>query len=369
MAEPPPLGVQPIEPSLVVDAPLAAGAAPCTRCGNPLSPGDQYCAACGQETEQAAGEQVASEAAAARFLRCETCGAEIRTEALQRSYVCPFCDSTYVVEFTPDASQRRRPEFVLGFAITRQRAQQEFRRWLRTNRWLRPGDLTQAAIEEKQQGVYLPFWTFSTHVSSRWRASIGEYWYETVVRRVRGSDGKMTTRTERVRHTEWWPLTGRHQRYYAGFLVSASRGLSQAEAQQLQPFPLTALVRYQPSYLAGWMSEEYVIDHDQAWQLCQQHFQTLEKRNIAAFLPGDEHRQLQVHSRFEQTGIDLVLLPVHVLSYRYHDRVFRFLVNGYTGQFVGQKPVSGRRVAALVVAILLGIAVLVGLFLLLSAGA
>ncbi len=345
--------------ALAGDALTAVAGEPCSQCGNPLSSDDQFCPACGQANRRSPSP--GSPAAASRFLRCESCGAEISTDIERRSYVCPFCDSTYVVEFTPDQSDRRRPEFVIGFAVTREQARQHFKKWLSTNRWLRPGDLTTAAIEEKQQGVYLPFWTFSTRAYSRWRAKIGEYWYETVQRQVRGSDGKMTTRSERVRHTEWWPLSGRHHRFYAGFLASASRGLSQAEAERIQPFQLTALTRYQPHYLAGWMSEEYVLDHDQAWQICQTHFQHAERQNIAAFLPGDEQRDVMVDSRFEQTGIDLVLLPVHILSYRYRDRVFRFLVNGQTGKFVGQKPVSGKRVAALVVGIVLLIAIIVGI--------
>ncbi|WP_068135621.1 zinc ribbon domain-containing protein [Roseimaritima ulvae] len=359
-----PIEAQIVDPSLSDTAPTALAGEPCARCGNPLSADDQYCPACGQPNDgpsSPAASASKTPAAAARFLRCESCGAEISTDIDRRSYVCPFCDSTYVVEFTPAQSDRRRPEFVIGFAVTRQQARQHFKKWLSNNRWLRPGDLTTAAIEEKQQGVYLPFWTFSTRASSRWRAKIGEYWYETVRRQVRGADGKMTTRTERVRHTEWWPLSGRHQRFYAGFLASASRGLSQAEAEQIQPFQLTALARYQPHFLAGWMSEEYVLDQDQAWQICQAHFQRVERQNVAAFLPGDEQRELVVDSRFERTGIDLVLLPVHILSYRYQDRVFRFLVNGQTGKFVGQKPVSGKRVAALVIGIVLLIAVVVGI--------
>ena len=39
------------------------------------------------------------------------------TDPDQRSYVCPFCDSTYVVEFSRDETDRQRPEFVIGYGL------------------------------------------------------------------------------------------------------------------------------------------------------------------------------------------------------------------------------------------------------------
>jgi hypothetical protein len=37
------------------------------------------------------------------------------------------------------------------------------------------------------------------------------------------------------------------------------------------------------------------------------------------------------------------------LSYRYRDKVFRFLVNGQTGKVAGDKPMSWRRIVAAIV--------------------
>ncbi len=66
--------------------------------------------------------------------------------------------------------------------------------------------------------------------------------------------------------------------------------------------------------------------------------------------------------------IDLVLLPVHVLSYRYRDRVYRFLVNGQTGRFSGEKPVSAIRIGIAVGFLLLIIILIVIVVMLLNGG-
>jgi hypothetical protein len=211
------------------------------------------------------------------------------------------------------------------------------------------------------KGVYLPFWSFSMLAQSDWRASIGEYWYRTETYTTTNSEGKTETRTRRVRETEWWPLSGAHHRFYSGYLVSGSRGLSQADAERIKPFHLPALKRYEPYFLAGWLSEEYSVSRDDALVRCQQEFYGREQSQVAAFLPGDTYRDLQVNTRFSHVNSDLCLLPVYVLSYRYKERLYRFLVNGQTGEVSGDKPVSAWRIGLAVGGgvLLLVIAVLV----------
>ncbi len=55
-----------------------------------------------------------------------------------------------------------------------------------------------------------------------------------------------------------------------------------------------------------------------------------------------------------------MLLPVWIAAYRYHDQVFRFLVNGQTGEVVGKAPYSWIKIllTVLVTAALLGLAYL-----------
>lgn len=335
---------------------------PCASCGCPVESTDKFCPACGAPRVATATETAAPADLAQKHFRCSNCGSEMSADLDQRSYVCPFCDSTYVIEFSPTATDRQRPEFVIGFAVTREQALQKFRQWIRDNSWFRPGDLATQAVADRQKGVYLPFWSFSMLAQSTWSARIGEYWYRTETYTTRDSKGNTVTRTRRVRETEWWPLAGRHHYYYSGYLVSGSTGLPQSEAQRIMPFNLPAMKRYEPFFLAGWLCEEYSVLREDALQASLQEFQRREQQQIAAFLPGDTHQNLSVKSEFSQVNSDLCLLPVYVLSYRYRDRLYRFLVNGQTGKFDGDKPLSWQRISALIGAAIVLI-VIVGLLL------
>ena len=320
---------------------------PCPACGCPIESDDRFCPACGTSRAVKLPPTTDAEPLQKHF-RCTNCGSEMAADPEQRSYVCPFCDSTYVVEFSPAETNRQRPEFVIGFAITREQAQEIFTHWIRENSWIRPGDLSTASIADKQRGVYLPFWSFSMLAESQWSATIGEFWYRTETYTTRDSKGKTVTRTRQVQETEWWPLTGRHHHYHSGYLISASGGLPQSVAQRIMPYNLPAMKRYAPYFLAGWLSEEYSVLRDAALEICLTEFRRRENQNVAAFLPGNTHRNLEVTTNFSQTNSDLCLLPVYVLSYRYRDKLYRFLVNGQTGKFDGDKPLSWLRITLMI---------------------
>jgi hypothetical protein len=355
---------RPTNTSPTLEAPLpqqVAGA--CPHCGAPVDPDDPYCPACGAEMPLRA-EAVAGPPAQRHF-RCKNCGAEVSVDFGQRSYTCAFCDSNYVMEFTPEQSGRQPPEFVIGFAVTPEQARERFRQWLASNSWFRPGDLRMAQVEGKLRGVYLPFWSFSMLARSNWAAQIGEYWYRTETYTTR-ENGKTVTRTRTVRETEWWDLSGNHHRYYSGYLVSGSRGLQQIDAERIKPFHLAALKRYRPYFLAGWLSEEYSVGRDEALGACQQEFYRREQQNVAGHLPGDTNSGLRVETRFSDVNSDLILLPVYLLSYRYGEKLYRFLLNGQTGKASGDKPLSGLRIGLAVAAGLIVIAVVVLTLLLLG---
>jgi hypothetical protein len=379
------------------DAPTPRGQ-PCDACGCPLEPQDKFCPACGSghevtapivtatvvppaaivdavvvgDSSQDGGSKAIAPAAAKptdqKFFRCDNCGAEVGAEGEQRSFVCPFCDSTYVSEFSPALSGRQEPEFVIGFGITPEQAHAKFKAWISENSMFRPGDLKSATIQDKLKGVYLPFWSFSMLAESQWDASIGEYWYRTETYVTRDSKGNMVTKTRRVRETEWWPLSGRHHRYYSGYLVSGSKGLAQDQAERIKPFNLPALKRYEPMYLAGWMSEEYSIARNEALERCQREFYGREQGNVATFLPGDTHRRLSVSTNFSDVNSDLCLLPMYILSYRYGDKLFRFLVNGQTGRCAGDKPLSWKRIGLFSLAVVALIATVVVIVVVVSNG-
>ena len=165
-------------------------------------------------------------------------------------------------------------------------------------------------------------------------------------------NGKTVTRTRTVRETEWFPFSGSYHGYHNRYLVSGSKGLSQALADAIMPYDLGALHRFQPSFLAGWMAEEPSVARDAAYEVSNRYFHAEEKKRVAAFLPGDTHRGLQVATTFSQATSDLILLPLWILIYDYRGKRHQFVMNGQTGATSGTRPKVYWKIVGIVLGIL-----------------
>lgn len=287
-------------------------------------------------------------------IRCSSCGATILIEPLLRTARCPYCDSPSVVS-RPATVDRPDPRFAIGFTVDRRRATEAIRGWLR-GKWLAPSGLRRAAAE-RVQGIYLPAYLYSATVDIEYSAKVGEAYERTKV-------DLSSKRLRRVREIEYRELAGRHASYVTDTVVTASRGLANAELEAIEPFDLAALVGYSPALLSGWIAEEPSLTRDDCRQLARGEVRQRAVGMIEGFLPGDTHRGTSCQTTLRDESADLILLPVWVVALRHHPRkpLVRFVVNGQTGKVWGATPLSWTKLGLIAAAIagLAGLLVLLG---------
>jgi DNA-directed RNA polymerase subunit RPC12/RpoP len=287
-------------------------------------------------------------------IACSSCGATILIESLLRTARCPYCDSPSVVN-RPVTIDRPDPRFAIGFTIDRRRAIEAIRGWLR-GKWLAPSGLRQAAAE-RVQGIYLPAYLYTAGADIEYSAKVGEAYERTKV-------DLSSKRLRRVREIEYRDLAGRHASYVTNTVVTASRGLANAELQAIEPFDLAALVGYSPALLSGWIAEEPSLTRNDCLRLAREEVRQRAVGIIEGFLPGDTHRGTSCQTTLRDESADLILLPVWVVALRHHPRkpLVRFVVNGQTGKVWGVTPLSWLKLALIAAAIagLAGLLVLVG---------
>ena len=75
-------------------------------------------------------------------------------------------------------------------------------------------------------------------------------------------------------------------------------------------------------------------------------------------VPGDTHRNLQVHSLYQDRTFKHILVPVWLVSYNYGAKAYQVVVNGYTGKMAGEHPLSWVKITLAVLAALVLIAVI-----------
>lgn len=280
-------------------------------------------------------------------LSCPSCGAVVELREEQLSRRCAFCETPLVrAELGADLVV----DGVVPFALDRRMAAERLSAFLGEQRWA-PDAVRRGARPEALNDVLVPFYTYDATTRSTYQAQLGVHWYRTVSSTV-VVNGQTQTRTRQQRETEWFPVSGSHVQTYAGHLVSASRGLPEAEANGLEPFDLSEAQPGSPEMLAGLVAERPTVPRDEAKRTAADELATRENAAIRSFLPGDEVGQVENQTSVSVDAVRLMLLPVWIATFRHERKVFRLLVNGQTGEVVGSVP---RSYTKIVIAVVLGL--------------
>ena len=284
-------------------------------------------------------------------LECQSCGAALIVEASALTAKCPYCASPSIA-LRPPTPDRPAPELVLGFVLPEARALALARDFVK-----RPLFAPQAfrrAVPGDIRGLYLPAYLYSAAAYSDYTAQIGEDYTVTETYTTTDSKGNTVTETRTRVETEWRSLRGQHATYVHDLVVTASRGIPNAELEAIEPFDLRALHRFTPKVISGWLAEEPTLKLAECAQLARQEAVDAVSQMLGPFMPGDHHRDLSFSVRLEQEHLALALLPVWVLAVRYREDkpLVRLLVNGQTGKVHGKPPVSALKITALVLLVL-----------------
>lgn len=280
--------------------------------------------------------------------RCSACGATVRVPEGKRAATCAFCDSALVDD---DAQQLAPVDRVVPFVVPRDRAGRLLKAFL-AGQWFAPESVRRASDPSALDDVLVPFWVYDAVARTTFSARVGIHWYRTETYTVT-VNGKRQTRTRQVRETEWFPLEGSHVRQWFDHLVSASKGLAESEANALEPYDLGASLPYAPALVAGVAAEQPTIPRAVAEQVARKELGELERRVIASsHLPGDTSADLRTSTDSTLEEPRLVLLPVWIAAVRTPQGTLRLLVNGQTGEVVGEVPRSWVKIGVAVAVVL-----------------
>ncbi|MCM1992859.1 hypothetical protein [Oceanirhabdus seepicola] len=271
-----------------------------------------------------------------RTIKCENCGAETLVEAKNTSEFCAFCGSSHILK--SDGEKTIVPESLIPFKITKENAQKEFKKWI-NKRYYAPRALKHQYNSDKLSGVYIPFWTYDSSTYSSYSAQKGTYYYVDVTEWVE-QDGERKQVTKKERRTRWEYTAGDFSKDFDDILIPSSNQVKEKLLKRLEPFNLNELVRYQPHYISGFISERYSIDVDAGWNLAQTEIKSDLRNGIRRKINGDEVRDLRISTHYEDIKFKHILLPIWISAYTFKDKNYKFLINGQTGEVQGESPIS-----------------------------
>ncbi len=293
-------------------------------------------------------------------VKCESCGASVTLQPNVTSDQCPYCDQNIVIT-GGSTSTLLKPKSLIPFKIDKRKAVESFQNWI-NKLWFAPSDLKQKTQKEGIDGIYVPYWTYDSDTYSNYTGQRGEYYYETETYTTTNNEGESETHTRQVRKTRWYPASGSVSVSFDDVLVIASHSLPVKYTERLEPWNLGDLVPYDDKFLSGFRCESYQVEVQTGMETAKQKMDPVIRNVIRKDIGGDEQRIHTVDTSYSNITFKHVLLPIWISSYRYNEKVYRFLINGQTGEVQGERPYSAFKIAMTILAVIAIIVILYFIF-------
>ena len=292
---------------------------------------------------------------------CTECGAKLEASGVVRTSECPFCGCSQIIERVPSAD-RPRPQLIVPLSVSDENAKLLMKGWLGRVRLLRRS--LRGAVSTSTRCVYLPAYLYSASAHCEFNASIGEDYITVETYTTRDSKGNVRTHTRPVTRTEWRDLHGVYEHYLRDILVTASSSLDNLELDNVEPYDLRALVKYDPVVISGWLAEEASIERDTSLSFAHEEGENLARRTVFNFLPGDSHQLISLGVSVRDENLNLVLLPLWIFNFRYNSKKppVRAVLNGQTGRVFGVVPYSPVKIGMWVLLSIVGALVAVAFY-------
>lgn len=311
----------------------AAAISHCARCDSPLERGDLRCAICAEVVPSSSGKAHALEV---QLLRCDGCGAAVTFDAKLQGLSCAFCDSLMHLEVLTDPVEQT--ESWVPFTVPQEEAHAALKAWLSRLGWFRPSDLSARARIEALRPLWWVAWTFDATVRVSWAADSN------------AGSGR----------SSWAPHSGQVELHFDDIPVSASRGLTDDETQELAPFYDLATAKSAPDELEGATFETFDVQRSAARRRILKEVKRASLERVQqAHIPGSSYRNVHVSPLLRGLETHRYSLPAYVMAYRYNGELYRAVVCGQdAGCVTGKAPYSLMKILLVAgVALALGLAV------------
>lgn len=291
-------------------------------------------------------------------VKCGSCGSSTSLQPNVTSDSCPFCGTALVLS-GGSTSSSIKPKYLLPFAIDKKKGIDLFKKWI-SGLWWAPNDLKAIAQNDKLKGLYIPYWTYDSNTVSHYTGQQGTHYYVTETYSTT-ENGKSVTRTRQVQKTRWIPVSGTVRDAFDDVLVNASKSLPEKLANDLEPWDLKELKAFNEQFLTGFVSEQYQIDVKDGFDKAKVKMEVVIRKTVNKAIGGDVQQITTLNTTYNNITFKHILLPIWLSAYRYGEKVFRFMINGRTGEVQGERPYSFWKIFSAIVG---GLAIIGGAILL-----
>lgn len=260
-----------------------------------------------------------------RTYNCPSCGAQLLCELTTAATSCPYCGNPSIVP--GQLNGELKPDYVIPFKLDREAAVQALKNHYKKKRFL-PKQFTQNNQIQKLQGIYVPFWLYNAKASAQcyFKASNsfshrqGDY---------------IVTETAHYDVRRFGTVT------FAKVPADASKKMPNDLMDALEPYDYTQLKPFSASYLPGYLADKYDVGATESAQRVDRRCTASTLSAMRADVAGYQ-TVVPVHSEsyIDRGKVEYALLPVWIIKTSWNGKDYLFAMNGQTGKFVGNLPIS-----------------------------
>lgn len=267
-----------------------------------------------------------------RSYLCPSCGAELICEETTAATACPYCGNPTVVP--GKFAGVLRPDYVIPFKFDKAAAEKALKAHYGRNPFL-PRAFTADNHIAEIKGVYVPFWLFDV------TATGDAFYHATRIATHISGDYEVTT-------TSHYDVSRGGTASFTRVPADGSQKMPDDYMDSLEPFDYSELKPFSTAYLPGYLADQYDVDAKSCAQRvdkrCRQSVSDLLRQDVMGYATVV---QRSMRAKIQHGDVRYALLPVWLLNTRWNGKNYLYAMNGQTGKFVGELPVSRKRFWAL----------------------
>ena len=274
-------------------------------------------------TEEAGGEWSAEEAGALRVFTCSSCGAELTADENTMATECCYCGNPTMI---PNRfAGMLKPDYIIPFKKTKEEAVAALKRFYE-GKLLLPGSFKEGNRVEAIQPMYVPFWLFDATV-------IAKANFKAEIRRI------TETEHERIIETDVYTCDREGTMSFEHIPADGSGKMDDDYMDSIEPFDFSEMVPFSAAYLTGYLADKFDVEAEKVTDRADRRMKASAEEVLASTVVGYDSRSLTDSAIGKKSSkASYAMVPVWILTTRYQEQPYTFIMNGQTGKVVGSLP-------------------------------
>ncbi len=310
-----------------------SGRLECPSCGNSYEP-----EALEMMTPEESGEEITFANTAEHFdssesgvqaCICKNCGAALMTEDTTTATECPYCGSSTIL---PDRIEGGvKPEKVVPFTVTKERAQKMFEEYFKGKRLLPNVFLNGRNRISELRRLYVPYWIFDCDAHA-------DMVYDAEKKRTEKRGEWEITRTMH------YIVRRKGGMRFEKIPVDGSVKLDDQLTESLEPYDLSDAIPFQSAVLVGAMADHADADCDACEPRAVERVEHSVAQAMRETVQGYSSVTERARSiRTENGAAAPVLMPVWLITTEKEGKTYTFAINGQTGKLTCDVPADKKK--------------------------